>query len=208
MGRAPVGPFKAWPFVFYEARDAQNDHMAAFSMRQIFSFLNRSHDLVTTGGFLLAQFCLFVIVFAYGYETVARYFFAAPTSWSNEIVAYALCIGTFLAFPEVSRRGGHIAITFLIEYMRPGVARWAHVIIGLLSAAVCLMVAWICLTANLQQIAREEMLVRVSPIPKVWISVFLTYGFLSSGLFFLRLAIGRAFGQGDALDETQEKVSL
>lgn len=171
-------------------------------MRSIVSRLTRLHDALTDTGFMLAQLCLFAIVFAYGYETVARYFFSAPTSWSNEIVAYALCIGTFLAFPEVSRRGGHITITFVLEYLRPAVARWANVVIALVSAAICLTVAWICIKANVQQYVREEMLVRVNPIPKVWISVFLSYGFLSSGIFFLRQAFVRPS------DISKEKASL
>jgi len=152
------------------------------------SRLAGAHDAITSFGFVLAQVCLFAIVFSYSYETVSRYFFAAPTSWSNEIVAYALCIGTFLAFPEVTRRKGHITITFLTESLTPPTARVAYVATCLVSAAVCLLVAWICLQSNLLHIRSEEMLVRVHSIPKIWISAWLTYGFLSSGIYFLRLA--------------------
>ncbi|MBO0344261.1 TRAP transporter small permease [Roseibium limicola] len=161
-------------------------------MRHTLSALNRTHDAVTTVGFKLAQFCLCVIVFAYGFETVARYFFASPTWWSNEIVAYALCIGTFLAFPQVSRKSGHITITFVTESLSPRSAEVARVVLTLVSAATCLLVAWICLKANIQQYVREELLVRVKPIPKVWLSVFMTYGFFSSGLYFLRQSFERS----------------
>lgn len=162
------------------------------AMTQFMSRLGLAHDRLTSATFVLAQFCLFVIVFAYSYETVSRYFFSAPTWWSNEIVPYALCAATFLALPKVTRDGGHIAITFVLESLSPRGLRVANTLIALLSAAVCLLVAWICLQANIQQFVREEMLVRVKPIPKIWVSVWLTYGFFSAGLHFLRLAIPRS----------------
>ncbi|WP_417683758.1 TRAP transporter small permease [Roseibium sp.] len=161
-------------------------------MRQTLSGLARVHDATTDVGFKMAQFCLFVIVFSYGYETIARYFFSSPTWWSNEIVAYALCIGTFLAFPQVTRRKGHITITFVNDYLPPKAVVPMRVALALVSAIVCLLVAWICLKANIQQYVKGELLVRVKPIPKVWLSVFLTYGFLSSGLYFLRQSFDAA----------------
>lgn len=161
-------------------------------MRHQLSALFRAHDAVTATGMKIAQFCLAVIVFSYAYETVARYFFASPTWWSNEIVTYALCIGTFLAFPEVTRRGGHITITFVTDNLRPRFADPVRVGLVLVSALVCFLIAWICLKANVQQYLRDELLVRVQPIPKYWISVFLTYGFFSSGLYFLRQVFDRS----------------
>ncbi len=139
----------------------------------------------------LAQFCLFVIVFSYSYETVSRYFFAAPTWWSNEIVAYALCIGTFLALPYVTREGGNIAITFLTDALPLRAKAHFNIAIMLVSGIVCLIVAWICLKTSIHQLVRDEMMMRVKPIPKVWISVWIPLGFGSAGLHFLRLALPR-----------------
>lgn len=157
-------------------------------MRTVWTKLGSAHDRLTSGTFVAAQFCLFVIVFSYSYEIVARYFFRAPTWWSNEIVAYALAIGTFLALPKVTRDGGHIAITFLIEILPVRRASQAQIAIALMAACVCLFVAWLCLNASITHIVRNEMIVRVRPIPKFWISIWLVYGFASSGLHFLRMA--------------------
>lgn len=164
--------------------------------------LATAHDRITSAGFALSQICLFVIVFAYAYETVSRYFFAAPTWWSNEVVSYALCIGTFLAIPEITRRQGHITITFLIERLSPRATAQANFLIGIASGATCLLVAWICLRANIQHFANSEMLVRVKPIPKILLSVWLTYGFLSTGIYFLRLAVTPARDLQPATKET------
>jgi C4-dicarboxylate transporter, DctQ subunit len=160
-------------------------------MHDVLSRMERAHDRLTSASFIGGQFCLFIIVFSYSYEVVARYFFAAPTWWSNEVVAYALCIGTFLALPQVTRDGGHIAITFLIDGLPPRASRAVGIGIAVVAALVCFFVAWICLRANIHHYIRNEMMVRVRPIPKFWISVWLTYGFLSAGLHFARMAIPR-----------------
>ncbi|MBL1422577.1 MAG: TRAP transporter small permease subunit [Alphaproteobacteria bacterium] len=155
-------------------------------MAQFLVRLGNAHDHVTKTGFALSQIALLAIVLSYSYEIVARYFFASPTSWSNEVVAYALCIGTFLAFPEITRTSGHIAISFLTEPLTPTNQKRVAAIVNFFSFLVCILVAWICLTNNISQFLREEMLVRVNPIPKYFISVFLTYGFANSTLYFLR----------------------
>lgn len=160
-------------------------------MRQFWTHLELAHDRLTSGSFVLAQFCLFVIVFSYSYEVVARYFFAAPTWWSNEVVAYALAIATFLTLPKVTRDSGHIAITFLIDSLPPRFGNPLNIALAAVGAAVCLFVAWLCLQANITHYVRDEMMVQVRPIPKLWISVWLTYGFFSAGLHFLRMAIPR-----------------
>lgn len=157
-------------------------------MRNVLARLEWAHDRLTSISFILAQFCLFVIVFSYSYETISRYFFSAPTWWSNEVVAYALCIGTFLALPHITRERGHIAITFLIELLPPRGSKLANMMLAIFSSVVCLFVAWICLNANISHFTKWEMMVRVRPIPKLWLSMWLTYGFFSAGLHFLRFA--------------------
>lgn len=148
--------------------------------------IGSAHDALTKAGFGLAQLCLLTIVLSYCYEIVARYFFNSPTWWSNEVVAYALCIGTFLALPEVTRAKGHIAIDFLVDMVGPRHRPLVNIMIALISGATCLVIAWLFLQANISQFQRGEMLVRVKPLPKVWLSVWLTYGFASAGLHFLR----------------------
>lgn len=155
-------------------------------MAQFLVRLGNAHDHVTKTGFALSQIALLAIVLSYSYEIVARYFFASPTSWSNEVVAYALCIGTFLAFPEITRTSGHISISFLTEPLTPAKRKKVASLVNFFSFLVCILVSWICLTNNISQFLREEMLVRVHPIPKFYISGFLTYGFASSTLYFLR----------------------
>ena len=151
-------------------------------MRMLF----KAHDQLTKGSFVLGTLCLVVIVFAYSHETVARYFFSAPTSWSNEVVGYALCIGLFLVLPELTRTRGHIAITFVAEALPDSATRYLQASLNFISGVTCLAVAWFSIEENIRQISNEVMLVTTTPIPKILISVWISYGFLSAGLYFLR----------------------
>ena len=168
--------------------------MGETMLRRNLAGLGLAHDRLSVLSFSLAQICLLVIVFSYSYETVARYMFASPTRWSNEVVAYALSLGMFLALPEVTRRGGHIAITAISDALPPVARARLGVAVALASAAICFFVAWICLQTTIQHFTRHEMTVGVTPIPKFWLSMWLPYGFGSAGLHFLR----HAFGPGRA----------
>jgi C4-dicarboxylate transporter DctQ subunit len=144
--------------------------------------------VVTEIGGHVGKLCLVLIVFAYCYEVVARYFFAAPTWWANEVVSYALCIGSFLLMPVVTRAGGHVAVTLLIERLPPPQAAMLGRLIHICAFAACAVATWISLDENIRQLAEDVHLMKVKPIPQIYISVWLTYGFASSALYFLRAA--------------------
>lgn len=157
--------------------------------------LLRAHDRLTELSSALGKACLAIIFVAYCYEVAARYFFNAPTWWADEAVSYSLCIGCFLMMPCVTRDRGHVAVTFLVDLLpHPRVehARWA---IHLVCFVVCALAFWISLDENLRQIAKDVHLMKVKPIPKYWISVFITYGFGMSALHFLRM-LARGAGGG------------
>jgi C4-dicarboxylate transporter DctQ subunit len=155
--------------------------------QSILAPLLRAHDAITTFGFELSKLCLVVIVFSFSYEVVARYFFAAPVWWANEVVSYALCVGVFLAMPEVTRRHGHVAVTVVPEMLPPRYRNpllWCIQFVGFLA---CIAVAWMSLDQNISQYVRDAMIIAaVRPIPKVYISAWITFGFFSSALYFLR----------------------
>ncbi len=156
--------------------------------------LGRAHDRLTDLSFELGKLCLAVIFVSYCWEVAARYFFNAPTWWADEAVSYSLCIGCFLMMPCVTRDRGHVAVTFLIDMLPGARAAQARRAICLVCFAVCALGFWINLDENLRQIAKDVHLMKVKPIPKYWISVFITYGFGMSALHFLRQLGRRAAG--------------
>lgn len=153
--------------------------------------LCRMHDWLTQAGFLLGTAALGGILFSYCFEVVSRYLFNAPTSWGSEVVSYLLSASVFLVMPHLTRTGGHVAVTLLLDRAGARTARilvWAGSLLGFL---VCLASAWITFDESLRQIERNIRIMAVHPIPKWWVSVFLPYGFASSALYFVRWMVMR-----------------
>ena len=144
------------------------------------------HDKITDLGFQLGKLCLAIILFAYSFEVISRYFFGAPTWWADEAVSYSLCIGCFLMMPHVTREKGHVAVTFLIDMLPQEKAKVAYWIIYLMCFVACSLATWINLDENIRQVVKDVHLMKVKPFPKYYISVFLTFGFGMSALHFLR----------------------
>jgi TRAP-type C4-dicarboxylate transport system permease small subunit len=144
------------------------------------------HDAITSASFAGAAAVLGAIAFSFCYEVTARYFFAAPTSWANAFVSYLLCAAIFLAMPELTRRRAHVAISLLLDRMSPKSALVLNRSIRAASAAACLLATWITANATLDQFSSCIDTISTYPIPKWWVSVFIPYGMLSSGLYFIR----------------------
>ena len=166
-----------------------DDHAGEGLGRRIARRLDRLHDGLTEVGVGLAMAALALIVLAYAWEVVARYFLGAPTRWSADLVGYLLLFLTFMALPKVTASGGHVAVTVLLERLSPRAQIWAGRAIALLGAAVCLFLMKICLDETLRQVERNIRMMAAHPVPKAWISVWIVYGFGGSALHFLRLAV-------------------
>ena len=151
--------------------------------------LVRLHDWLTDMGFHLGKLCLGIIIFAYSFEVVSRYFFNAPTWWADEAVSYSLCIGCFLMMPYVTRQRGHVAVTFLIDVLRPSRRHVSYVAIYVVCFVVCGAAFWINLDENIRQVVQDVYIMKVKSFPKIYISVFITFGFGMSAIHFLRMAI-------------------
>jgi TRAP-type C4-dicarboxylate transport system permease small subunit len=146
--------------------------------------------LITRAGYQLATLTVIVIACSYVYEVAARYLFNAPTTWASAVVSYFLCAVIFLALPEQSRRGAHVAITTLLERAAPPRQRLYRMAIAAVSAVVCLGVFWICAGETWRQYVNEIITIDAYEIPKWRISWPIAYGLLSSALYFLRQALG------------------
>ena len=152
-------------------------------------FWNRAgvvHDAVTGFSFVLSAVLLAVIVGAYCYEVVARYFFNAPTSWASPLVSYSLASMIFLAMPQLTRLASHISITVLTDAAPRPVAGFLRALIRVLAGVACLFAAWFCADETIRQYAQDIWTSPPLAVPKWTISMFVPYGMLSSGVYFLR----------------------
>jgi TRAP-type C4-dicarboxylate transport system permease small subunit len=152
------------------------------------------HDRVTTAGFGLAAVLVGAIAAAFCYEVVARYFFSAPTAWTYDVGCYLLAAVIFLSIPEMTRRGAHIHVNLIFDYLSPAGARALRYAIGMLAVTACLIAAWITGTETWRQYSQEVWTLSALPIPKWWVSIVIPYGMLSSALHFLR-QLGRETGE-------------
>lgn len=166
-------------------------------MGVVMNALTRAHDRLTDVSFQFSKLCLGIIVFAYCFEVVARYFFNAPTWWADEAVSYSLSIGCFTMLPHVTRMKGHVAVTLLVDMISPARARPIYWLIYLLGFIACGFATWISLDENIRQVVKDVQLMKVEPLPKIWISAWITYGFGSSALYFLRFLDYRKIGAGE-----------
>jgi C4-dicarboxylate transporter DctQ subunit len=151
-----------------------------------FALLARAHDRLTYAGFVLAAALVAAIAASFCYEVVVRYFFNAPTSWTNDLGSYLLCAVIFLAMPELTRRNAHVSVNLVPERLSPEQAHRLRIGIGLLAAAACLAASWITANETWRQYVQGVSTISSFSIPKWWVSILIPYGMLSSALYFLR----------------------
>jgi TRAP-type C4-dicarboxylate transport system permease small subunit len=88
--------------------------------------------------------------------------------------------------PELTRRRAHVAISLLLDHLSPSQAAVLKRIICTAGAAACLLATWITANATLDQFFLGVDTISTYPVPKWCVSIFIPYGMLSSGLYFLR----------------------
>jgi TRAP-type C4-dicarboxylate transport system permease small subunit len=153
--------------------------------------LLRLHGLITDLGYLLAALGLAAMGVLYCMEVVFRYFLNAPTRWSLEFITYLMLAVTFLAIPHAVRGGMHIAVTLLAD-LYPRHARYIAYAMNAVGAVLCVFISYISLTENIAQYQGSIETIGNIPIPKWWLSVFITYGFVNSALWYFRLLANRS----------------
>lgn len=156
-------------------------------MRGLLTLAGRLHDGLTDLGVQAAKLCIAAILVLYCWEVFGRYVLGIGTWWANEYVPYAVCVTTFLMMPAVTRGKGHVAIGVLENMLPPRFALHGRVLILALSLLVCAVIAWIALKENIRQVAQDVSLLRVTQTPKIYVSMWITYGFSSSAVCFLRM---------------------
>jgi C4-dicarboxylate transporter DctQ subunit len=158
------------------------------------------HDWVSKVSFALAASVLAFISVAYCYEVASRYFFNSPTVWASPLVSYGLCLTIFLALPDLTRRGLHVSID-LHESLPPWFVAGLFRVTTFVSGVACLFGAWITAEQSWSEFGYGVWTNTYVPIPKWWLFIFIPYGFLGGGLFFLRQAFGETSHQ------TEENVT-
>ena len=161
--------------------------------------LLRLHGLITDAGYLLAALGLCAMGFLYCMEVVFRYFLNAPTRWSLEVITFLMLVVTFLAIPHAVRAGMHIAVTLLAD-IYPKHAKRILTAMNAIGFVLCGFIAYVSAVENLDQYRGSIETIGNIPIPKWWLSIFITYGFANSALWYSRLL----FSGGDPIEPELE----
>jgi TRAP-type C4-dicarboxylate transport system permease small subunit len=161
-------------------------------MRKLLATAASIQDRLSRAGFILAAGILAFISAAYCYEVVSRYFFNAPTIWASPLVSYALCLTIFMALPDLARRGLQISIDLHEAWASPTVIRTLLRVTNFVAAVFCIAAAWVTAEQAWSEYSTGVLTNTYLPIPKWWLFVFIPYGFLSGGIYFLRQGFGEA----------------
>ncbi len=154
----------------------------------------RWHDAATDLGAAVAAICVAIMACVYTAEVVARYFLNAPLNWSGDVSSYLLCACAFLALPKVTKDGGHVAITYVLERMGHSKrARYSHVL-RIITGLACLAAGIIVSYEGVQLYAEGVLTTQATQIPKWLIAVLACLGLFSSVLHLFS-ARGEALGR-------------
>jgi TRAP-type C4-dicarboxylate transport system permease small subunit len=159
-------------------------------------------DLLTRISFNLGGAALAVMLFLIVQEVIKRYFFNAPTNWSNDLNQWLFALTVMLVLPELARSNGNVAITILIERLSHGKGEVLLRVIAVICSLICLLVCHITLMETVRQYHRGISTLWINPIPKWWISAVIPFGFGLSALQFLRLGLLPASTPADEIEES------
>lgn len=90
----------------------------------------------------IAAFGLFVMMMVTVVDVGGRYLFRAPLRAGFELTEYLMGLLVFVALPLVSLARSHVRITLLDGILGPRATRLRDRAVGVVSGAVCLLVAW------------------------------------------------------------------
>jgi TRAP-type C4-dicarboxylate transport system permease small subunit len=151
---------------------------------------------------LVGQAVLAFMVITICYDSLMRYYFKSPTSWSLEINTFLIIYIAVMAAADVQREDAHIRITFFTDKTGAGTQRVIRTVIGLVGAVFCGIMAWY---GGLQMLQAAEFSDRVSSTmgtPMVIPYAMLPIGFGALALQFLLQAFGFAPDASNSGGET------
>lgn len=153
--------------------------------------LTRAHDKLSQLSFWLGSLSLAAITAIFCLEVTARYFFNAPLIWAVDTVSLLLLCSVFFVIPWLTREGGHVAITIFPDMLparfRPAIHRGVYIV----SAVACFLAGYILVKDTGRVFERGLMTLATIPMPRGPFAALVSYGVISSGLYFLRWAFDK-----------------
>lgn len=136
-------------------------------------------------------------------DVVGRTFFLHPLDWVYEFTEYALLSVPFLAMAWLVRqKAGHIQIDIILELVPGAWQSTMRAVASMIAAGVCLFTGSWALLAGFDNLHRDVMTVGIHPIPKAVLIFIICFGFVLTGVEFIRRAYSEwggntEFGSGE-----------
>ena len=132
--------------------------------------------------FVLSMTSLLLFTIMFNIEVALRYFFNAPTTWSQDVIGIATLVVIFLGLPYVTMKRSHITIDFLVESLRPKASIFLGTIARIITVLVLLYSAYIVGGEAMKQFSRGTMTASSLPIPKWPLLAVMVVGLISSAI--------------------------
>lgn len=145
---------------------------------------NRLFDALCVFGLHMSALSLIGIVLIVALDVVSRNFLHRSLSWSDDLEGYLFCYSIFCALPEITRRGGHITIDFIVDRLGARKLVWSR-FLDQVSAAVCLVAAYFSFMEMVRQFEANIETIGIFIIPKWILTLVIGSGFGLSALGFL-----------------------
>jgi TRAP-type C4-dicarboxylate transport system permease small subunit len=146
------------------------------------------HDWITRIFYYLAALGLVAMCGLYCMEVVLRYFLNSPTTWSTDVITFTLLISVFSAIPCAVKSAMHVAVTLVIDVFK-GIAPYVGAFLNIAGMILCGFVGYISLKTTMEQYAGNVGTGGSFEISKWMLTAFITYGFVNSALWHLRLLL-------------------
>jgi TRAP-type C4-dicarboxylate transport system permease small subunit len=143
------------------------------------------------------------------YDVICRYVLAQPTNWSTDLAGYTLLGSTFLAAPWVLSRRGHVSVDLVTSHLPLSIRRPLAVLVSLVGAAICAILAWKTGAAAFEFYDRGMMIVRAFSLPRYLPYLPIPIGSALLMVEFLRQAVrDTMFDDGLRALEASRKAHL
>lgn len=150
--------------------------------------LGSMYDRLIDGLAYLTGGIFIFIMIAVTVDVSSRKLLGSPIQWVDEVTGYLLLYATFLAAAWLLKKEGHVSVDVVVERLNPRTQTWLHMIISILIAALCLVMAYVGVLTTLDVYRRGVFTVSFLEAPLALLVAVIPLGFLLLFIQFLRRA--------------------
>lgn len=167
-----------------------------YLLKKVASIFDGVINLMAVLGVVLFIFIMVSVV----YEIIMRDFLHRPSIWVIELTAYSLVFIAFLGTTWVLRREGHVKLDLVLNRLNPGTQSIVNIITSIISAMVCLVIAWFAVKATWTSFELGYTSPTDLAFPKWILLSVISVGSFMLSIQFLRRAYGYIRGRKTSQD--------